>query len=41
MLGLHVAIDFVGRVLHGLRFDHEDRAVGMTLSTGPAMPLGC
>lgn len=39
-LWLSVALYFVGRVLHGLRFDHKDRAFGMTLSTGPAMVLG-
>lgn len=31
---------FVGRVAHALRFDHKDRALGMTLTTGPAMVLG-
>ncbi len=35
-----VAAFFLGRVLHALRFDHKDRALGMTLSTGPAVGLG-
>ena len=35
-----VAAYLVGRVAHALRFDHKDRALGMTLSTGPAMALG-
>lgn len=35
-----VAAFFVGRVLHALRFDHKDRALGMTMTTGPAVALG-
>lgn len=31
---------FVGRVLHAMRFDHKDRALGMTLSTAPSFALG-
>lgn len=35
-----VAAFFVGRVFHALRFDHKDRALGMSLSTAPAVGLG-
>ncbi len=35
-----LAAFFVGRVVHAVRFDHKDRALGMTLSIGPAMALG-
>lgn len=39
-LWISVGLYFVGRVLHAIRFDHKDRAVGMTMSTAPAMVLG-
>lgn len=35
-----VAAFVVGRVLHAIRFDHKDRALGMTLTTAPAVALG-
>lgn len=39
-LWLSVALFFVGRAVHYLRYDAADRALGMVLSTGPAMALG-
>ncbi|MBV1860026.1 MAG: MAPEG family protein, partial [Nannocystaceae bacterium] len=34
-----VAAFLAGRIYHALRFDHKDRAVGMKLSTAPAVAL--
>lgn len=31
---------FVGRLVHFIRYDHNDRAVGLLLTTAPAMGLG-
>ncbi len=39
-LWVSVGSFFVGRVIHFIRYDHNDRALGLLLTTAPALGLG-